>query len=108
MLTKKGVTSLLSKIYDSGGMTEDMETYLKQLQDELDEREGLLRKYGEPWDENEEKVDFREIDYKAKYEELRDAYVNQLFTPKNDSPDVYIEPQETVVDKKLTIEDLFE
>lgn len=42
---------IIERIADSGGLDDDMLGDLKKLKDELDEREGMLKKYGESYDE---------------------------------------------------------
>ena len=41
---------IIERIADSGGLDDDMLSDLKKLKDELDEREGMLKKYGETYD----------------------------------------------------------
>ena len=41
---------IIERIADSGGLDDDMLGDLKKLKDELDEREGMLKKYGESYD----------------------------------------------------------
>lgn len=41
---------ILRRIMESGGMTEDMERDVERLKDDFDEREGILKRYGETYD----------------------------------------------------------
>ena len=77
MLTKKGVESILGRIMETGGFTDDMEKDVKRLKDELDEREGVLREYGEEWDGEAEEYDWKpkaREDYRGRFEELTGKY----------------------------------
>lgn len=93
MLTKKGIQKILRRIMETGGMTEDMENDIKRLQDELDEREGLLKKYGKSEYERDDldEYDFEEIKHedgydteeikkwRDKYNDLREKYLDRFF-----------------------------
>lgn len=96
ILTKSGMTKILRKIMESGGMTEDMERSVRRLQDDFDEREGILKKYGETYNgEDRDEYDFigrdtdeiytlREEekladDWRAKYEEMKSRYLDRFF-----------------------------
>lgn len=77
MLTRKGVDGLLRRIMETGGMTEDMEKDVERLRAEFDEREGILKKYGEEWDGESEEFDWKEKpieDYSGPYKELEEKY----------------------------------
>lgn len=56
ILTRNGMTKLLRRIMETGGMSEAMESDIQRLRDDFDEREGMLRRYGETYD-GEEDVD---------------------------------------------------
>ena len=96
ILTKSGMTKILRKIMESGGMTEDMERSVRRLQDDFDERERILKKYGETYDgEDRDEYEFSgrdtdEIytpreeekladDWRAKYEEMKSRYLDRFF-----------------------------
>ncbi len=96
ILTKSGMTKILRKIMESGGMTEDMERSVRRLQDDFDEREGILKKYGETYNgEDRDEYEFSgrdtdEIytlreeekladDWRAKYEEMKSRYLDRFF-----------------------------
>ena len=96
ILTRSGMTKILRRIMESGGMTEDMERSVRRLQDDFDEREGILKKYGETYDgEDRDEQEFSgrdtdEIytprkeekladDWSAKYEEMKSRYLDRFF-----------------------------
>lgn len=85
LLTKTGIKNLLNRLWETGGLSADMEVDIKRLQDDFDEREGMLRKYGEVYDgEDREEYEFVEKpseteDWKGKYEEMKSRYVNRFF-----------------------------
>lgn len=85
LLTKTGIKNLLNRLWETGGLSADMEADIKRLQDDFDEREGMLRKYGEVYDgEDREEYEFVEKpseteDWKGKYEEMKSRYVNRFF-----------------------------
>lgn len=106
MLTRKGSDALMRRIWESGGLTPDMEDDLKRLQGELDEREGMLRRYGEWYDgEDKEEFEYTPRDYsesdqwKGKYEEMRERYINRFFGR---------DPQEAEEIEEKTIEETTE
>lgn len=95
----------------TGGLTDDMEKDIRDLKDELDEREGMLRKYGE-WEDGEDgTVTYRERDsvpeserenyqpdWKAKYDALEQRYIDRFFGRTEDDSEKkseYIEKEET-------------
>lgn len=57
MLTRHGAHGLMRRIWETGGLTPDMEEDIKRLKDDFDEREGILKKYGEVYD-GEDKDDY--------------------------------------------------
>lgn len=92
ILTRAGMDKLLRKIMESGGLTDDMEEAIRRLRDDYDEREGILRKYGEVYD-GEDKDDYEYTPYERKednersgdyvsreeYEGLRKRYIDRFF-----------------------------
>ena len=50
ILTKTGMDKILRRIMETGGLTEDMERDIDRLRSDFDEREGMLRRYGETYD----------------------------------------------------------
>lgn len=91
MRTRQAYEELLSRLMASGELTPDMEEDFRRLKDELDEREGILARYGETYDgENreyewkpreEEVVDTPKenvVDWKAKYDEMKQRYIDRF------------------------------
>lgn len=96
ILTRSGMTKILRRIMESEGMTKDMEEDVQRLQDDFDEREGILRKYGETYDgEDRDEYEFSERDgtsiytpreedkladdWRIKYEEMKKRYLDRFF-----------------------------
>lgn len=96
ILTRSGMTKILRRIMESGGMIDDMEEDVRRLQDDFDEREGILRKYGETYDgEDRDEYEFSERDgtsiytpreedkladdWRIKYEEMKKRYLDRFF-----------------------------
>lgn len=129
--TREEYENLLKEIANSGGDTPAMMELLQKLRDDYDEREGLLKRYGEEGDkrapegseeerdkirkeseeDNIEDKGERRIAYddyvpREDYEELRKKYIERFFT----SPDKAKRMQkENVMDdgKKRSFEELF-
>lgn len=118
LLTKSGANKILRRIMETGGLTDDMEKDIKRLQDDFDEREGILKAYGETYDgEDMDEYDYKgkensviepEEDYKGKYEEMKQKYLDRFFGGV--SEEVKEETKEDVVrdGTKQSFEDLFE
>lgn len=123
-MTKEEHDALLRRIAETGGATPEMLDDIQKLRDEYDEREGMLRRYGERYDgENRERkereesppeerekdldgVDREDIDWRGKYEEIRKKYVERFFS----SPEQAKEEQNEDVTKDgetMTYEELF-
>lgn len=87
MRTRKGWSNILAKIMETGGMTEEMESHVEALRAELDEREGMLKRYGENYDgENEEIEEYDYVgredtskEWQEKYNNLAERYRNRMF-----------------------------
>lgn len=96
ILTKTGMSKILRRIMETGGLTPDMEEDIQRLRDDFDEREGILKKYGETYDgedmdeyeytgrdtdeiytPKEEEKDAK--DWRTKYEELKARYLDRFF-----------------------------
>lgn len=96
ILTKTGMNKILRRIMETGGLTSDMEEDIQRLRDDFDEREGILKKYGETYDgedsdeyeytgrdtdefytPKEEEKDAKE--WRAKYEEMKARYLDRFF-----------------------------
>lgn len=120
--TKEEHENLLREIAETGGDTPTMLELLQKLRDDFDDREGMLRKYGEEKDRkdpvgeqqedekirNESKEDNAEDNGmrrdpmetvpKADYEELRRQYIERFFGG---------EPTKEERPREKTIDDLF-
>lgn len=121
LLTRKGVNTILRRIMETGGLSDAMENDIKRLQDDFDEREGMLKNYGEVYDgEDKDEYDFvpRESttleggeDYKAKYEDMKQKYLDRFFGGVGNEVEDVMEEQEKDVKRdgeEQTFESLFE
>ena len=93
ILTRSGMEKILRRIMESGGMSEDMERDVERLKDYFDEREGILKRYGETYDgEDRDEYDYserddiniytpkeEEKDWKQEYDNLKERYMNRFF-----------------------------
>lgn len=89
LLTRRALQSTLRRVWDTGGLTPDMENDLKRLQDDFDEREGILRKYGEVYDgEDKDEYDWVETrtaaeaqstNWEERYSQLKQQYMDRFF-----------------------------
>ena len=96
ILTKTGMNKILRRIMETGGLTTDMEKDIQRLRDDFDEREGILKKYGETYDgEDVDEYEFtgRDTDeiytpkeeerdakeWRTKYEEMKARYLDRFF-----------------------------
>ena len=93
ILTRSGMEKILRRIMESGGMTEDIEQDIERLKDDFDEREGILKRYGETYDgEDRDEYDYserdginiytpkeEEKDWKKEYDNLKERYMNRFF-----------------------------
>lgn len=81
LLTKAGMSKILRRIMESGELTENMETDVNRLRDDFDEREGMLRRYGEVYDgEDRDEYEWRERDRN----EEADSDEEEIFTPREE------------------------
>lgn len=96
MLTRSGAFKILREILETGGLTEDMESAISRLKDDFDEREGILKKYGETYDgEDLDDYEFKEYepsssypdgkDWKQEYESMRQKYLDRFFGPSRET-----------------------
>lgn len=76
ILTKTGMNKILRRIMETGGLTPDMEEDIQRLRDDFDEREGILKKYGETYDGE----DMDEYEYTGRY-------TDEIYTPKEEEKD---------------------
>lgn len=93
ILTRSGMEKILRRIMESGGMTEDMERDVERLKDDFDEREGILKRYGETYDgEDQDEYEYsgrddvniytpreEEKDWKKEYDDLKTRYMDRFF-----------------------------
>lgn len=93
LLTRAGSNKLLRRIYETGGLTPDMEADIERLKKDFDEREGILRLYGEVYDgEDVDEYEYKgkevsefspsedhDSEWRAKYEEMRNRYLDRFF-----------------------------
>lgn len=112
-LTRDEYVELLKHISETGGDTDDMLEALKRLQDDFDEREGMLRELGESRDKetftNDDVFDKDGVKWSEKYDDMRRRYRDRFFT----SGSAMIEAQEEDIEKdtdstKMSYDDLFE
>lgn len=85
ILTKTGMDKILRRIMETGGLTEDMERDIDRLRSDFDEREGMLRRYGETYDgEDMDEYEWKgrdesQEDWRGRYEEMRQRYLDRFF-----------------------------
>ncbi len=93
ILTRSGMKKILRHIMESGGMTEDMEKDVERLKDDFEEREGILKRYGETYDgEDQDEYEYsgrddvniytpreEEKDWKKEYDDLKTRYMDRFF-----------------------------
>lgn len=112
-LTRDEYVELLKHISETGGDTDDMLEALKRLQDDFDEREGMLRELGESRDKetftNDDVFDKDGVKWSEKYDDMRRRYRDRFFTTGT----AVIEAQEDDIEKdsdstKMSYDDLFE
>lgn len=79
MKTQKACYDILDRIFKTGGLSEDMEGDIQSLKDELDEREGILNRYGESYDGENDVYEWKPKanEYEEKYNALQGKY-NEL------------------------------
>lgn len=106
LLTGAGMRKILRRIMETGGLTEDMEKDVERLKDDFDEREGILRRYGEVYDgedrdeyeytgrdtdtvytPREEEKEAR--DWRGEYERMKARYLDRFFGGSQDVEDDY-------------------
>lgn len=91
MRTRQAYEELLARLMASGELTQDMEEDFRRLKDELDEREGILARYGETYDGENKEYDWKPreeeiidtpkentIDWKARYDEMKQRYIDRF------------------------------
>ena len=79
ILTKTGIDKILRRIMETGSLTEDMERDIDRIRSDFDEREGMLRRYGETYDgEDKDEYEWRGRDDESREDSDRD---DNLYSP---------------------------
>ena len=104
MRTKAAYEELLTRLMNSGELTPDMEEDFRRLKDELDEREGILTRYGETYDGENKEYEWvaREVETDGTKEGSDDVVQGDK---ENDVIDT---PEENVIDWEAKYKDLKE
>lgn len=95
MRTKASVDGIITRIWETGGLTADMEDDINKLRAEFDERQGILDKYGEAYDGEDEEYDWKP---RAEY-----ADKNEPEEPEENGSDIVI-PEESAEYKEMSSE----
>lgn len=112
MLTPLGMEELMKEILSTGGMTEDMESLVKRLQDDFNERQVIIEKYGEAYDGEAREYDFVEKanEWEGRYRELEKRYRDKFFansgTRNIDTRDTTILDETANEDTDVPLDDL--
>lgn len=119
ILTKTGMDKILRRIMETGGLTEDMERDIDRLRSDFDEREGMLRRYGETYDgEDMDEYEWKgrdesQEDWRGRYEEMRQRYLDRFFGGRDEGEEYQEIMSETEEDvrrdgKPQTFDELLE
>lgn len=104
MRTRAAYEELLTRLMNSGELTPDMEEDFRRLKDELDEREGMLARYGETYDgENKE---YEWVAREVETDGTKDGSDDVVQDDKEN--DVIDTPEENVIDWEAKYRDLKE
>lgn len=104
MRTRAAYEELLTRLMNSGELTPDMEEDFRRLKDELDEREGMLARYGETYDgENKE---YEWVAREVETDGTKDGSDDVVQDDKEN--DVINTPEENVIDWEAKYRDLKE
>lgn len=104
MRTRAAYEELLTRLMNSGELTPDMEEDFRRLKDELDEREGILTRYGETYDgENKE---YEWVAREVETDGTKDGSDDVVQDDKEN--DVIDTPEENVIDWEAKYRDLKE
>lgn len=102
MRTRLAYEELLTRLMNSGELTPDMEVDFSRLKDELDEREGMLARYGETYDgENKE---YEWVAREVETDGTKDGSDDVVQDDKEN--DVIDTPEENVIDWEAKYRDL--
>lgn len=86
ILTKTGMDKILRRIMETGSLTEDMERDIDRIRSDFDEREGMLRRYGETYDgEDKDEYEWRGRDDESREDSDRDD--KDIYTPREEAKD---------------------
>lgn len=85
ILTKTGMDKILRRIMETVGITEDMEIDVDRIRSDFDEREGILRRYGETY--NGEDMDEYEWKERDESQEDSDRDDKDIYTPREEAKD---------------------
>lgn len=99
ILTSAGMKKILRRIMETGGLTPEMEEDIERLKNDFDEREGILKKYGEVYDgEDKDEYEYtgrdtdtvytpseEENEWRTKYEDMKQRYLDRFFGGAQDS-----------------------
>lgn len=138
MRSRASIDEILRRIFETGGLTEDMERDVDALRSEYDEREGLLKKYGEFRDGEDGNTEYVEltsdelpaesrerpetesldnfgmiheqVDWQARYNELKTRYTDRFFGNDSGSSTVDIFPNADLAqpqEKSCGIDEVF-
>lgn len=84
LYTRKFIDSILKAMWEENGLPEHMEEKMEQIRKAFDERDAVLKQYGEPWDEDEDSFDFKPLptsdEWENKYKDLESRYISRFFT----------------------------
>ena len=109
MLTPNGFKNTLASLLMGVELTEELENVVSVLQNDFDERNVIIEKYGNEYDSELENNNGE--DYREKYLALKEKYVNrfmgkELGNDENVTDENVTDENEN--DENVTIEDLFE
>lgn len=114
MLTPNGFKNTLASLLMGVELTEELENVVSVLQNDFDERNVIIEKYGNEYDSELESYDFVEKTneniedgYKEKYLALKEKYINRFMGKELENNDENV-TDENENDENVTIEDLFE
>lgn len=96
MLSRENFIRLIKEVW--GEIGEENEVKINEMIDDYDERDGIMRKYGE-FKEVEDEYTFNPFDfddYKVKYDELREKYKERFFGEGKTKEEVIEQEKEDV------------
>lgn len=110
LYTRTGFATILRKIMETGGLTKDMADDMKKLMDDFDEREGMLKRYGEVYNgEDREDYDYTpsdaDRDAKRRYDDVAEDRTEDT---KEDWERMYNDLKKDYIDRFFGTRDLRE